>query len=392
MESKFLVMPNPEDLNVDDAVTVFRDIQDGYTSGLQDVYLKAKNFENFLADLVNEYGEYEKFDYSHGKNSLFARYVNEHFRLYVRGNAIDLFMGVYCKSDETSAKIWKIFTSYAEPSTGIDIFGTSYFMNGTRVDESMKNIKPEDLNYIDKEFYPYIDTDLMFDQFFTGNENIMLLVGEPGLGKSKLSTLAIKHAFENPNTLPYDKMIQNSGLDEQFINVGYVKSIDVLTDDKFWRTLETSEMDIIVIDDLDYMLTKRDAELSTSDDAKKNAFLNQFLSFTDGVEKNQTKFIITTNQTYSDIDTALLRKGRLFDIIELRRLTNNEALKIWENNNLSADIFKELFTEDTVLSADLGSEISKHKNTRIEQSTKSYMLEDGISKIQKAKRSKRIGL
>ena len=99
----------------------------------------------------------------------------------------------------------------------------------------------------------------------------------------------------------------------------------------------------------------------TSDDAKKNAFLNQLLSFTDGVQKNKTKFIITTNQHFDDVDTALLRKGRLFDILEFRKLTNSEALKIWLEQELKEEEFNKLFTDD-VLQSDLGSEISKRKN------------------------------
>jgi SpoVK/Ycf46/Vps4 family AAA+-type ATPase len=207
-----------------------------------------------------------------------------------------------------------------------------------------------------------------------------------------MSTLALKHAFKNPDKLPYDKLKDNPALDNQFITVVYVKSTDVLVNDKFWRELEKHEADFCIIDDLDYMLTKRDSEVTNAEDQKKNDFLNQFLSFTDGVEKHKTKFIITTNQKYDDIDSALLRKGRLFDILELRQLDHKEALNIWLDNELSETDFNELFTAHEVLPAELGSEIAKRLNTRISTATDSYLKEDGISKVLKAGRAKKIGI
>ena len=148
------------------------------------------------------------------------------------------------------------------------------------------------------------------------------------------------------------------------------------------------DMLLLDLDDLDYMLTKRDSEVMTNDDAKKNAFLNQLLSFTDGVQKNKTKFIITTNQHFEDVDTALLRKGRLFDILEFRKLKNDEALTIWLSEDLKEEEFRKIFSDD-VSQADLGSEIAKRKNKRIKNTISSYLKEKDISKIQrKSKRMK----
>jgi SpoVK/Ycf46/Vps4 family AAA+-type ATPase len=156
--------------------------------------------------------------------------------------------------------------------------------------------------------------------------------------------------------------------------------------------LEADTYDFVILDDLDYMLTKRDSEVTSSDDAKKNNFLNQFLSFTDGIKKNNTKFIITTNQSFEDIDSALLRKGRMFDILELRRLDKNEALEIWKENELEESEFNSIFTQHEILSADLGSEINKRLNKRIENTLSPYLKEEGISKMTKAGRTKKIGL
>jgi hypothetical protein len=367
------------------------DVEAGYIHALHDIYIETKFYEDFLEEL-SEISEYKVWNYSRNKNNRFYKIEGEKVKIYVRGNSVNLFLGIYATDEETCKKIWDIYLNYTEDENDTELFVHSYFMNSGQLDNNSSQMKPEELAYIDKKYYPYLNTEIMFDQFFTGAENILLLVGDPGLGKSKLSTLALKHAYENPDKLPYDKLEINPALENQYVSIVYVKSTDVLVNDKFWRDLTKVQADICIIDDLDYMLTKRDAEVQSIDDARKNDFLNQFLSFTDGVEKNRTKFIITTNQSYNDIDTALLRKGRLFDILELRPLDAEEAIDIWLDNGLKEADFKKVFRTHEILPADLGSEINKRLNTRIETATQDYIKEDGISKVIKASRNKKIGL
>ena len=388
----FTVQHNQDELGIDDAIIIYNDFKEGYVFPIENLDMKAEKLNSFISDL-NQTENFTKYDYSRSKNNVFYKYISENMVIYVRGNKIDILMDFYTKTEKVSEDAFKIYMKYTEPSSGVECFYTSYFMNGNQVDSNSKVKTLEDFNYISELYYPYIKTDVMFEQFFTGDENILLLVGEPGIGKSKLSSLALKFAFQNTQLLPYDKQKDNPGLEEQYISAGYVKSTEVLSDDKFWRQLEKGLYDFVIIDDLDYMLTKRDAELQTAEDKTKNDFLNQFLSFTDGVEKNHTKFIITTNQRYDDIDSALLRKGRLFNILELRSLDKAEALAIWLSNKLSEKEFNELYsTQHDILPADLGSEISKRLNDRIETACEDYLLEEGISKILNAKRKKKVGL
>jgi hypothetical protein len=95
-----------------------------------------------------------------------------------------------------------------------------------------------------------------------------------------------------------------------------------------------------------------------------------------------------------DIDTAVLRKGRTFDILELRPLKRAEALNIWLSEDLTEDEFnKEFESSSTVLQADLGSTIklikaAKEKNMEL----KPYIFENGISTYHKAKNKPKMGL
>lgn len=389
---KLVISHNQEELGVEEAIIVYNDIEEGFRYSIPDVSFKHPEFKLIIDDIKEEFPDLIEYDYSRNKNNFYKKYVGEKIRVYVRGNSIDLFGAFYAKTEEDNLKIWNIYNKHSIDKNEVQLFMHSYSMSGPALEETVRVMSSEELNYISEKYYPYIDIDIMFDQFFTGNENILLLVGDPGLGKSKMSTLALKYAFSNSAKLPYDKLADNPALDDQFISVAFVKSTEVLANDTFWRQLEKTTPDFCIIDDLDYMLTKRDAEVMSHDDAVKNAFLNQFLSFTDGVEKHKTKFIITTNQKYDDIDAALLRKGRLFDILELRHLDKSEALVIWKDNGLKEDVFNSLFTTHEILPAELGSEINKRLNKRIKTATQSYLKEDGISKVVKASRSKKLGL
>lgn len=382
-----------DELSVDEAISTYRDTMDGYTYPINDVNFKNKEFKSFIDEVYKEYPDTKEYQYGTSKNSIFTKYVSEHFRMYVRGNSIDLFGTVITKTEDVCHKFWSLYTKYVEQDDDVQMFVHYYSMVGPQIDETVKLMNRKEIDYISEKFYPYIDTQIMFDQFFTDNENILLLVGAPGLGKSKMSTLALKHALNNPDKLPYDKMAMNPALDSQYVSVAICKSTDILSNDQFWKTLEKNTPDFCIIDDLDYMLTKRDSEVMSGEDQHKNKFLNHFLSYTDGVEKHKTKFIITTNQSYADIDSALLRKGRLFDILELRHLTSSESLAIWEDNGLNAEQFNIVFGgNESILPADLGSEINKRLNKRIKTATQSYCKEEGISKVQKAGRAKKIGL
>jgi len=382
----------PDELSVDDAILVNQDINNGFIHSISDITFKIKEYEIFLEEIKKEFGDFNIYDYSRGRNSIYSKLFNDGMRLYVRGDSISVYVSVYGKSEEITAKVWEIYVANTKEENEVELYMSNYHLNGQVLDSTTKIMKLEELNNISPLYYPYIDTETMFNLFFTGDENIMLLVGAPGIGKSKLSTLALKHAFKNTNKLPYDKLVDNPALGVQHISVGYVKSNDVLSMDKFWRKIEESKHDFIIIDDLDYMLTKRDSEVTSSDDQTKNAFLNQFLSFTDGIDKNKTKFIITTNQSYSDIDSAVLRKGRLFDILELRKLDKPEALNVWLEAELKEEDFNDLFHHHEITAADLGSEIYKRKNDRMPLPLEPYLKEDGISKIEKAITSKKIGV
>lgn len=353
-------------------------------------YLKTENFQSMI-DEIKEHYNLQEYNYSKSAYNTEKKFYSDSVIMTMSGNSRDSAFNLYCKNEFDLNKIFKIYLKHStgDEETEVKAFFESFYLKGNGLDKTTKVLTLKDVKNTSELYYPFLDTKLMFEQFCTGSENILILFGDPGLGKTQLSNLLFKHLFLEPENIPYDKIEAIPELDEQFFNIAYVKSTDILAMDEFWRTLQKELPDFVILDDLDYMLTKRESEVMTSDDAKKNAFLNQLLSYTDGVQKNRTKFIITTNQHFDDVDSALLRKGRLFDVLEFRKLKKDEALKIWLTEDLAEDEFNKLF-QDEISQADLGSEISKRKNKRIKETVKTYLKEPDISKIKR--KNKRMGL
>lgn len=376
-------------LGIEDIFDIKNSMSYGYKYIRIDNYLSPTEFSTIIDILSKEY-EITEYNYSKSKFKLDKKYISHNFVITIMGNSKSVGMNLYCKDEKILNYIFNLYIKNSKSDNDSEVFCLfdSYYMKGNQIDKSNKVINYENVSSISNSYYPFIDTDILFEQFTTGQENVLVLTGEPGIGKTKFCNLLLKYMFEHPENIPYDKTSISE--DEiNYINVSYIKNTDILCNDEFWRKIQADFPDLIILDDLDYMLTKRDSDIMSQEDLKKNDFLNQLLSFTDGVEKNKTKIIITTNQKFTDVDDALLRKGRLFDILQFRKLTLDEALVVWLESELDKDDFYNTFKTHDVFASELGSEISKRKNERSKNALKSYLKEDGISKI--PNKSKKMG-
>lgn len=270
----------------------------------------------------------------------------------------------YVRDHKTLEKISRIGKgAYDSENVDMNIMSFDFYMCPTGV--------AYDNNYLvtdsapSRLYIPYIDTDVMFERFFKSSENILLLTGRSGIGKSKLGALAIEYLSKHTEKVT--------------ANVASTSDVNVLSNDSFWGYLVSEEIDLVILDDLDFMLTPRSEE-QTATDVIKNRFVSNFLSFTDGFKKNTVKFIITTNQTIDTIDASLLRKGRMFDILELRELTNKEARDVW--NHYTSD--KPFKLKGSVLACDLAHEIESTLNGA---DKRSYLRDPSVSKLEKSGKS-----
>lgn len=209
-----------------------------------------------------------------------------------------------------------------------------YISNDGSLEASTLNIDTRDCIKLSHKWLPYLNIDRLFYAYTNSNSNLLIVTGEPGIGKSKLSAMYIEYL------LKYRYSIGSTST----LDVSSIQDERVLLSSKFWTdiTLTTYPPDLIIIDDVDSYITSSGKYIK---DEERTLALTNLLKFLDGEStiKPKTKVIITTNKPITSLDPALIRKGRTFDILNFRALTSSEALDIWKENKLSKKDFDKHF-------------------------------------------------
>lgn len=155
------------------------------------------------------------------------------------------------------------------------------------------------------EAYPMLGEPVQqfVDRYVRAPESVLILMGPPGTGKTRL-VRAILGA-----------MSQHKGDSAEVL---YTADKQVLRSDGIFVDFVTGSHDAFVIEDADYLLQPR---------SEGNADLHRFLMVADGVVRAEgRKLLFTTNvPNAGSIDDALLRPGRCFAAVTVRRLTLEEG-------------------------------------------------------------------
>jgi len=189
----------------------------------------------------------------------------------------------------------------------------------------------DDFTDIYPDLYPDIDISKLVYQYNNANEPILMLYGEPGVGKTTFVKYIIAHG--------------------DFKNAAYIKDPRVMEDGELWSSLTGANYDLVIFDDLDINLLPRRKNTEST-------FMTQLLSYSDGIfTQGKVKIIITTNQAVKEIDSALIRPGRCFDFLKLNALGRDDARNFWTNTlKLDGDVFDTTFSGKEVTQASLMSE------------------------------------
>lgn len=226
------------------------------------------------------------------------------------------------------------------------------------------------------EMYPYLDVRKMIDTYLGSRENIFMLYGEPGVGKTCLMKTVLRETAQ----------IMDSGF-----SAVYVKDTAVLKRPDFWVKINSmtstggsagkairqllvgndSSVVYLILDDLDNELGARTAE-------RDNFIVSQLLSFSDGLFEKTLKVIITTNQPIVNIDKALIRPGRCFDVLNLRGLSRAEALELWTTAfGMTEETFGSSFHDAQYVSQ--AAFISEYERVSVMSASKDYLVDPSIS-------------
>lgn len=179
------------------------------------------------------------------------------------------------------------------------------------------------------EMYPFLNNESLedyYDRYMKSTANILLLIGPPGTGKTTFIRGLLAHRSCSA-IVTYDAQI--------------------LEKDNFFATFIEGDAEVMVLEDSDAFLKSR---------SDGNTMMHRFLNVGDGlVTTKGKKMIFSTNlPSINDIDSALVRPGRCFDIITFSQLSNNDASKLADKlnvilpkNNVDKYSIAEVFNQKT---------------------------------------------
>jgi hypothetical protein len=154
-----------------------------------------------------------------------------------------------------------------------------------------------------QEMYPFLKGEPLndyYDRYMESSANILLLIGPPGTGKTTFIRGLLAHR-----------------------NCSAMVTYDagILEKDGFFARFIEDDAEIMVLEDSDAFLKSR---------SDGNTMMHRFLNVGDGlVTTKGKKMIFSTNlPSIRDIDSALVRPGRCFDILTFDALSQEDADKL----------------------------------------------------------------
>lgn len=143
----------------------------------------------------------------------------------------------------------------------------------------------------------------MWDAFAAASANVLLLIGDVGTGKSSWIR----------------EMMNQRGWDGKAYVVDSANVLMAPEFSDFIRELPAGS--VLICEDNDMLTRKR-----TDDNIHMSALLNA----TSGLIATSLKIIITSNlNSVDEMDTGIIRPGRLFDVVNFRKLTVDEATTLY---------------------------------------------------------------
>jgi len=170
-----------------------------------------------------------------------------------------------------------------------------------------------------EEMYPFLEGKNLgqyYDDFMKSSASILLLIGPPGTGKTTFIRGMLQHCNVSA-MVSYDSNV----LEKDFVFASFIEG----------------DKSILVLEDADMFLKSRQ---------EGNTMMHKFLNVGDGlVTTKNKKLVFSTNlPSIREIDPALVRPGRCYDIITFRELNQGEAEKLAAKVNVTLKDTREKWT------------------------------------------------
>jgi hypothetical protein len=338
-----------------------------------DVYKLVDSIMDYYNGIYNKdsvsYYKYEFSDnyivyiYIHNIALLYIQFINNKIDINTIStcDSIHIFSSIYTNNDINREKCINELKEFFNKYNKINkkVFIKYYYISNDneeiyKFEDTMKDI-------IYQESYPFINNMNEFvDAYIKSDESLLFLYGLPGTGKSRF----IRYIMQ--------KMMDEYSTNDYSLEVLYTAEEEVLhRTNIFVDYINNNNKNLLVLEDMDSTFISRSKD-------NNNQIMSKFLSTSDGIIQTipQKKMIFSSNiQNLSDVDEALLRRGRCFDVIEFRKLTIDESLllinkviptitknqidKYFKNNEYTlADVYQII---KSIMYPDI--DVPKHKKT-----------------------------
>jgi hypothetical protein len=153
-------------------------------------------------------------------------------------------------------------------------------------------------------FYPQLNGESLtdyYDRFIASRSNVLVLIGPPGTGKTSFIRGLLHHS-RSGGIVSYDP--------------------GVLESDDIFAEFMSGKEKFMILEDADTFLASRGKS--------GNTIMHRFLNVGDGlISTSGKKIVFSTNlPSVRDIDDALLRPGRCFDVMRFGKFTSDQARTI----------------------------------------------------------------
>jgi len=191
------------------------------------------------------------------------------------------------------------------------------------------------------------------DDFYKINDNIIKDLSQ------KKSGLHLLHGIPGTGKTSYIKHLINT-IDKRFIYCPSFMVTSLSSPEFITLMLEYGTDSVLIIEDAENALVSRDDE--------RNSAVTNILNLGDGLigDVANIQIIATFNTDLSNLDEALLRKGRTLNKYEFNKLEVNKLKVLSESLNLDLDITEPLTLAEFYNSSSLSFENKKQNKIEIE--------------------------